>query len=140
MVISSILGTFVLAMKRLLSLFILVTYMASAIGFSYSLHYCAGKFKQVCFTADTEKNCCGADEVEGCCTNKVVQVKCKDNHTPANHTIVPILLSCIIPVIHIAFPTAKKTTDVYQTYIAQDTSPPHIFGIPIYLKIRVIRV
>jgi hypothetical protein len=129
-------------MKRLLSLFILVIYMASAIGVTYSLHYCSGKFKEICFTADTEKNCCGVQESDGCCTDKVTTVKCKDSHTPAGHTIVPIgiaeAVAALPAIIYHAysFPPRELTH-----FIFKGPSPPLLCqGLPIYLRNRVIRV
>ena len=127
-------------MKKLTVLFLMMIYMASAIGVTYSLHYCGSKFKQVCFTSDTEKNCCGDHETKGCCSDKVVSVKCKDNHTPGLQPLLPELFSFIVPVIHFAHPLVKRTAEGYQTFVAADTSPPPIQGIPLYLKIRVIRV
>lgn len=128
-------------MKKFTVLFLMMIYMASVIGVTYSLHYCGGKFKEVCFTSDTEKNCCGTKErSRGCCSDKVVSAKCKDSHSPAVHSILPDLFYGIVHVVHFTFPVEKRTAIGYQTYVFSDASPPPIQGVPIYLMNRVFRV
>ena len=119
----------------------MLTYMASAIGFTFSLHYCGGSFKEVCFTSDTEKNCCGTKEkAGGCCSDKVVKIKCKDSHSPAAHSVLPDLNYYISPVTQFVCTVVKRTAKGYQTFVFNDTSPPPVRGVPIYLKNRVFRV
>lgn len=132
---------FCLVMKKLTTLFVLVIYMASAVGFTFSLHYCGGKFKEVCFTSDTEKNCCGSKEKShGCCNDKVISAKFKDNHTGSFKTILTKVFSTASLLAHYNYPSEKKTREYYLTTVAKDTSPPFSGDVPIYIKIRVLRV
>ena len=114
--------------------------MVNAIGMSFSMHYCGGSFRQICFTADTEKNCCGDGEKSGCCEDHFVKAKIKDNHTVTGFTL--------------AFKTLYDTAIIQQfTYtqepyiayqddanIAHGPSPPLLQSIPIYLLVRNLRI
>ena len=128
-------------MKKLITLLVLTTYMASAIGFSFSLHYCGGKFKEVCFTSDTEKNCCGTKEKAGhCCEDKVISAKYKDNHTPSVKAILShAFLECLVPT-YFEFTAANTRDEKFTRYIAKDLPPPLSSKVPLYLLNRVIRI
>lgn len=127
-------------MKRLLTTLIMLCYMANAIGMSFSMHYCGGSFRQVCFTADTEKNCCGEGEKSGCCKDHFVKAKFKDDHTPKAFT-----LALKIPAEAIAKQQFGYTPEpflIYQeeVHIAHGPSPPLLQEIPIYILVRNLRI
>ena len=128
-------------MKKLIALIVMMTYMASAFGFSYSLHYCGGHFKKVCFTSDTEKGCCGnGKHKKNCCDDKVVTAKFKDNHT----TFAKAVLSKVFfehSAIHCPFiSSGNYVVEGYRTSISNDPSPPGSSNFPLYLLNRVIRI
>lgn len=115
--------------------------MASAIGVTCSLHYCGTHFRELCFTADTEKNCCGEFEKPGCCHDDVIKVKVSDSHAPAH-----LHFNCdnwqhIIPANLLLFKqyTCRLPMIVRVAYAACDTSPPGE-GPPVYLLHRNIRI
>jgi len=118
--------------------------MAAAVGFSCSFHYCGGEYHGLCFTADTEKDCCGTTEdSDGCCEDKVVRAKYKDDHTPSAFKVV--VLSKIL---QIFLPTGSYPHASYRAFAGIRSSghyykgpaPPLLRGIPLYLFIRVLRL
>lgn len=128
-------------MKRLISLLILVTYMASAIGFSFSLHYCGGHFKSVCFTKDTEKDCCGKSEHKtNCCHDKVITAKVKDDHSSSVFSFSPkiFIADAVIGPRFVA--NVISTHSAHDRLSFTDSSPPKVPGIPVFLKNRVLRI
>lgn len=117
--------------------------MAAAIGFSFSFHYCGGEYHSICFTGDAEKDCCGEMEKgnEGCCEDKIVSAKYKDDHTPSAVTIVISSIISILP------PRAGYhifTSEIFSTSVVPNynkgPAPPLITGIPLYLLLRVLRI
>lgn len=114
--------------------------MVNAIGISFSMHYCGGSFRQICFTADTEKNCCGEGEKSGCCKDHFVKAKFKDNHTPEAFILAfKTICEAIVPQ---QYTNTHKSFLVYQdeTHIAHGPSPPLLQTIPIYLLVRNLRI
>lgn len=128
-------------MKRIVALVLIVTYMASAIGFSYSLHYCGGHYKYVCFTSDTEKGCCGKNEHKSnCCKDKVIKAKFKSNHNPVAKAVLGKVFFECTTVHQLAISSSNYAADGYRTYISSDPSPPGSSDCPIYLLNRVLRI
>lgn len=127
-------------MKKLLSVVVLVCYMASAIGVSYALHYCGSHFKEVCFTADTEKDCCGSHEKPGCCHDDVIKVKIKDSHAPT-HCLLDFSHWTAITESAFDFnnPAYAPTFAVLLQLYACDPSPPPN-GTPAYILYRNLRI
>lgn len=115
--------------------------MASAIGFTYSLHYCGGHYKGIFFTSDTEKGCCGKGKhKKNCCNDKVITAKFKSNHAASVKAILgKVFFECTA----IQYPVITLThnlADGYRTYISSDPSPPILSDIPIYLLNRDLRI
>jgi hypothetical protein len=128
-------------MKKLFTLFLIVTYMASAIGFTYSLHYCGGHFKGVCFTSDTEKGCCGKGKhKKNCCKDKVISAKFKSSHAPSAKALLSKVFFFQAVLMHSEFPANKNVFTGFPTYVSCDPSPPDPSDVPIYLLNRVLRV
>lgn len=116
--------------------------MASAVGFSFSYHYCAGHYKGICFSSDTEKDCCGENEHEtNCCKDKIVKAKIKDDQS---HSLKAILGKIIFKAGLSQYPTVSISCAVhceeYTSSVANDSSPPTIGSVPIYLMNRVLRI
>jgi hypothetical protein len=128
-------------MKKLITFVLMVTYMASAIGFTYSLHYCGGHYKYVCFTSDTEKGCCGKNEHKtNCCKDVVIKAKFKNNHNPSAKAILSHTnFECIAPT-RFEFTVTKARDDKFARYIAKDLPPPLSSQVPLYLLNRVFRI
>lgn len=114
--------------------------MACAVGFTFSFHYCGGHFRYICFTSDTEEGCCGENEHKtNCCEDKVVSAKVKD-HTAFAKVLLPkvFLADAIQPSHPFSYPVICHTG--YRSYIANDSSPPIVSDVPIYLMNRVLRI
>jgi hypothetical protein len=128
-------------MKKLIAICLMVTYMASAIGFSYSLHYCGGHFKGVCFTSDTEKGCCGeGNHKKNCCNDKVVSAKFKGSHTPSVKALLSKVFFVQAILVHAELPVNNNVYAGFPVYVSSDPSPPFSSPVPIYLLNRVLRV
>lgn len=128
-------------MKKLFAIFLMVTYMAGAIGFSYSLHYCGGHFRHVSFSSDTEKGCCGhGKHKKNCCKDKVVKAKNSDDQSFKVKTTVGKVFF-----FHVYKPTncelVQRTFCECTNFVeSSDSSPPFVRSIPIYLQNRVLRI
>ena len=129
-------------MKRLIALMVLMTYMASAIGFTFSFHYCGGHYKGICFTSDTERGCCGKNEHKtNCCEDKVIKAKFKDDHSSSVKATLGKVAFEKAALLH-TYLVPLKIQDVggYPEFVSNDPSPPHLNNVPIYLMNCVLRV
>jgi hypothetical protein len=129
-------------MKRIIALIVMITYMASAIEFSYALHYCGGHFKRVCFTSNTEKGCCEKNEHKThCCKDKIVKAKFKDNHSASAKAILGKVAFAKIAILHPHLTLPKfKFFSGYPEFVSNDPSPPTLSEISIYLMNCVLRI
>ncbi len=128
-------------MKKVIAFFVMLVYMAGAIGLTFSFHYCGGHFKNICFTSDTEKGCCGKGEhKKNCCEDKVVSAKFKSDHSSSAKTILSKVFSPQALLNYHPVFQQIITHENYQTYVANDSSPPIVNSVPIYLMNRVLRV
>ena len=89
-------------------------YLMLASGLSISLHYCGGKLKDISlFNNSNEDGCCGSKKKsKGCCNNKSVFIKVKDNHFA--HTNIKVFNS---PVKLIPTPVFNKLFEINNTAI-----------------------
>lgn len=128
-------------MKRFLSLIIMITYMASAIGLTFSFHYCGGHYKGFYLTADTEKDCCGKNEHKTrCCHDKVVKAKFKEDHSYSVKTILSKVLFADAIVFKSPVFSVQPFPQLRESFVSNDASPPRSRGVPIYLLNRVFRI
>ena len=81
-------------MKRFLLIVILISYSITSFGVSLNYFYCCGKLKAVSFAVKTETKDGIAKSKNGCCDNKTVKLKIKDDQKnselTAFHFDVPI--------------------------------------------------
>jgi len=129
-------------MKRVLSSLLLIAYMASAINFTFAFHYCGGTYHSICFTSDTEADCCGSEEEDdGCCEDKVVSAKFKDNHTPAFKTsFSKIVFEPFFPATYFVVTGVLLKSALIDRIPHTGHSPPILREVPIYLLNRVLRL
>ncbi len=128
---------------RLLTIFLMSVYTASAVEVSFSFHFCGESFRYVCFSGDTEEDCCGEYEKNTrCCTDKVIKAKIKDDQAAAGKVIAdhsPCVEVATYPIDPI--PTNLRITwAAEEPCIACNSSPPGCNEIPIFLKNRVFRI
>lgn len=128
-------------MKKIVSLFVMVAYMASAFGITVSFHHCGKQFKHINLTSDTEKGCCGKNEHKtNCCKDVVVNAKYNDDHTVSGKAIAVKIFfaSGTLPV----YKDSKNRLSEAQCRVlaANDSSPPLTSDFPIYLLNRALRI
>lgn len=129
-------------MKKLVASVLMVAYMAGAISFSFAFHYCGGSFHGVCFTSDTEADCCGVDAMDDdCCNDKIVSAKFKDDHTPSIKAFLskPVA-EAVAPIVHCAVPAYIAGPSFAHRILHTGHSPPILGAVPIYLFVRVLRL
>ena len=128
-------------LNKFLTVVLMITYMAGAIGFTFSFHYCGGHYKGICFTSDTEKGCCKKNEHKThCCKDKVFKAKFTGDHSSSAKAVIAkaFFLQATMPEpIAIA---EQETREFADTYVANDSSPPFVRGVPLYLMNRVLRI
>lgn len=131
-----------LFITRILTVFLMVTYTAGAVGVTFSLHYCGKHFRYICFTEDTEKGCCGKNEHKSkCCTDKIVKAKIKDNHSyQAKATINDNWQPGVLPATQTYCWTELPEQVAPENFVSSDSSPPFVRSVPIYLANRVLRI
>lgn len=129
-------------MKRFVTSVLMIIYMAGAIGFSFSFHYCGGTYHGICFTEDTEADCCGSEmENDGCCEDKIVSAKFDDNHAPAYCDFVPKVFSEAVIASVFFQPDHAIHEIAHPVFVTnKGPSPPAHQSVPIYLTNRVLRI
>lgn len=131
--------------NRILGILILVVYMASAIGISFSFHYCGGEVAAVSVSEKQMPSCCDDEEESdgGCCQNKTISAKIDQKHltaTPekiAHHHI----LSLATPVQLIVFAPPLLTYKSALVASSWPQPPPLLVrGLPLFKLFRVFRI
>ena len=77
-------------MKKILAIFLLLVYAASAFGIAVNYHYCNGHLTNVTVVNLGNHNCnCNPDgSSEGCCKDKMIYLK-GDNHKSSQISFIP---------------------------------------------------
>lgn len=121
----------------------MIAYVAAAISFSFSFHYCGGELEDICFTADTEEGCCGTGEDNrGCCEDKVISAKYKDDHTPSVFDFTPVKIISEAVLIH-ALPHLQSVVYLgtsFSSVLNKGPSPPKLIGNKLFLLFSVFRI
>ncbi|MBE2289221.1 MAG: hypothetical protein IAE95_06675 [Chitinophagaceae bacterium] len=130
-------------MKRIIASIVMIAYVAAAISFSFSFHYCGGELEDICFTADTEEGCCGSgEESSGCCEDKVVSAKYKDDHTPSVFEFRAFKILSEVVVNH-TLPYIPSVAHLFmsgEVVLNKGPSPPKLIGNKLFLLFRVFRI
>lgn len=128
-------------MKKTCVIFLSVLYFLVASGFTMNLHYCAGKLKGVSIYKSDKDKCCGNKKKSmGCCKEKSLAYKIKDNHQSAAKTILPntpvkqLLANYII----LDFTTERPSIDLHT--VPDCNAPPFLDPEPVYLLNRNFRI
>jgi hypothetical protein len=77
--------------KKLIAIFFLISYFASASGLAFNVHYCGGEIDSIKLDfGQTKKTCgCGSKKMDkDCCKDKKVVAKIKDAHKGSDTKIV----------------------------------------------------
>jgi hypothetical protein len=134
-------STFVSAVKKASIIILCVFYFLVACGFHISLHYCAGKFKSISLFESKEDNCCGSKKrSKGCCKEKSVAYKVRDNHQSTGKVVLPgsqaklLFTALVITDLKIQ----KPHMDLFA--VPESNAPPFNDPDPVYLLNRSFRI
>ena len=129
-------------MKKLLALFILLTYLVFSCGVVINFHYCMDRLAstQLFFTEDKYCDNCGmhTDDSNGCCRDEIQVVKIKEDQQKATvvvDLIAPLAQIAVTPSL-IELPFQNPDITRHQS----DHSPPLISEQDSYLQNRVFRI
>ena len=89
-------------MKRLVSLFLLFSYLLSSPGLVYSMHYCGQELTAVSVAQDGDTNCCCRDtgKLPGrCCHDQKVSSALKDIKLSVAHFKLPAPTAVLTPAV-----------------------------------------
>lgn len=128
-------------MKRIIAILLMVTYLAGATGFSFSLHYCGDHFKHVNFTSDTEKGCCGKGKHKpNCCKDKTIKASIKGDQSLKTKAVVAKIFFENTPsgICYLIKQRVYGNHDV--AALATNTSPPFLRTVPVYLQNCLLRI
>ena len=127
-------------MKAIFTLILCVFYLLVATNTTINLHYCGGKIQAVSLFGTSEKTCCGEKmQSKGCCHNKLVVFKAKDNHSVSNSS--KLLVKDVVGVLTTTSSIQEKSKDYFakqDSHIYKDESPPPLLKTPIYIRNRSI--
>lgn len=130
-----------LYLKKASVIFLCIFYFFVACGFNVSLHYCAGKLKGISFVQNKEDSCCGSKKrSKGCCKEKTVVYKIKDNHESASKIVAPNMsaknLFAVFAITE--FKLHRPVIDLYA--VPESNAPPFDNPEPTYLLNRNFRI
>lgn len=111
-------------MKRVISLFLLLSYLLSSPGLVYSMHFCGQVITAVSVAQDGDTHCCCRDTgkpASGCCHNQKVTSTVKDVKLTAAQ------LKLTAPDMVLAAPVLRLVWRLTQlTYPAADVPAAHL--------------
>lgn len=128
-------------MKKAALILLICVYSLATMGFSIKQFYCCGKLKSTTFSlVQEEKHSCGkGNEKSGCCDNKYLFFKVKDNHISAGEVYSPVKhfvdLHLYTPSFQDIYFGSPKPVIAYRS-----NAPPLRTGVPIYLYNCVFRI
>jgi hypothetical protein len=128
-------------MKRTLVLLSCVFYLLFTSGFVIHFHFCGGKLKAISVLPEADEDgCCGGSmKASGCCKDRAVYVKVKDNHQLHVQVIVPasayadVLPGCIQTV---SLNNHNVSTELPEFYYPPPDPPNNSF-LTLYSILRV---
>jgi hypothetical protein len=116
-----------------------VFYFIVATGFAINVHYCGGKLKEISLT-QTEECCCGPKKkAKGCCDEKTVVCKIKDNQKTAPKTTIPSISSKEITAACTLLNFLIFAPDTFQTELKR-SHPPDRHSDAVFLLNRNFRI
>lgn len=117
-----------------------VFYFIVASGFAVNIHYCGGKLKKISL-AQNEGCCCGPKKkTKGCCKEKTLICKIKDNQKTTRQIAIPTNSREQIKVIWIVFDFfIYSYTDIPKIAL-DDSPPPNCYSDPVFILNRNFRI
>lgn len=117
-----------------------VFYFIVASGFAINIHYCGGKLKKVSL-AQSEGCCCGPKKkTKGCCEEKTLICKIKDNQKTTRQTAIPTNSSEQIKATWVALDfLIYSSADISKTAF-KTPPPPNRYSDPVFILNRNFRI
>jgi hypothetical protein len=127
-------------MKKSVIILLTICYFIVTTGFAINIHYCGGKLKEISLT-QSEECCCGSKKkAKGCCDEKTIVCKIKDNQKTAPKTIIPTISSKEITAVYTLLNFLMFTTpDTLQTE-TENPDPPDRYADAVFLLNRNFRI
>lgn len=128
-------------MKKSGIIFLSILYFVVASGFTMNLHYCAGKLKGISFFQTKEDGCCGnKKKSKGCCKEKTLVYKVKDNHKAVDKTILPntSVKQFVANYVILDFTCNNPSIELFA--LPDCNAPPFLDPKPVYLLNRNFRI
>ena len=123
-------------MKKVIAILLLIIYTTATFGFSVKKFYCCGKLKSVSFvlSQNTKSKCKIGNEKDGCCENKYLILKVKDNYIAT----VGFANSSKLLIDHYIFTPFYQSPDftIFQqinTVVNPGNASPLHYGVPVYI-------
>lgn len=127
-------------MKKSGIILLTICYFIVATGFAINIHYCGGKLKEISLTQN-EDCCCGPKKkAKGCCEEKTVVCKIKDNQKTTAKAVVPTISNKQIVALHVLVNfLTYPSVDAFEIK-TNKTPPPDPYSDPVFLLNRNFRI
>lgn len=127
-------------MKKSGIILLTICYFIVTTGFAINIHYCGGKLKEISLTQN-EDCCCGSrKKAKGCCEEKTVVCKIKDNQKTAAKTVVPTISNKQIVALDVLIKfLTYQSVDALEIKSHKDP-PPDPYSNPVFLLNRNFRI
>jgi hypothetical protein len=126
-------------MKKFLTIFLSVIYLAFTSGVVLSVHYCMGEVAGVALGHEKADKCgtCGMDN-DGCCQDDVKVIKVSDAHSLANTVLPLVKAEASLMAFRVTVPAALNFCE----HPSAETilTHPDPGTVPRYLRNRVFRI
>ena len=119
----------------------MLVYGISSSGATLYVHYCCGKVDRIEFVEKKKSNCPFANKIarKGCCDNKQVQLKIKNDYKVEAQTQLSFKEYCAYH--NYTHPVSEPLFCNYNNILSfTDTSPPLISSTPVYISNCVFRI
>ena len=128
-------------MKSAAIIFLISVYFLAIMGLSLKQFYCCGVLKSttISLSHQTKASCAKGDNKTGCCDNKFLFFKVKDNHISSDHADFAFKYFVDLQIYDRSF-RHISITDQQKTIAYRSHAPPLDLTIPIYLYNRVFRI
>ncbi len=127
-------------MKKSGIILLTIFYFIVATGFAINIHYCGGKLKDISLTQN-DGCCCGSKKkAKGCCEEKTVVCKIKNNQETTVKAVVPTIphKQIVASYVLINFLT-YQSVDAFEIK-TNKTPPPDPYSDPVFLLNKNFRI
>jgi hypothetical protein len=127
-------------MKKSSIILLTLCYFIVATGFAINIHYCGGKLKEISLT-QSEDCCCGSKKkAKGCCEEKTVICKIKDNQKTTGKTVLPTISKREIVALYVLTNFLTHPSGDALAITPDEPPPPNPYSDPVFLLNRNFRI